>query len=205
MKQCAVPLSIIHLLRGTYIQESDINPNYLLVEDSQKVYLLNVVGVVVDIQKKGSLTNILIEDKTSQIAVRFFEEREVLASLSPGVVVLVVGRLRVYNQEKYISPEIVKPVSPLWLKVRSLLLTQKEKASSPLPSNSPVSQKTDLNETDIPKEKLLELIKQLDSGSGALQEEVIEKSRVKSSERILDQMIQSGDIFQITPGRIKVL
>src|SRR3989338_6782439 len=96
----AVRLTIQNILQGTYVQESEQNPNYLLLENNLKVYRINLFAVVLDLQKSGSLTNILVEDGTGKIVVRFFEEQKSLTRLTPGSVVLIVGKLRMYNQEK---------------------------------------------------------------------------------------------------------
>ena len=36
-------------------------------------------------------------------------------------------------------------------------------------------------------------------------EDVIEKSSVEFTEKVLEQMLEKGDIFQIMPGKVKVL
>ncbi|MEK6900857.1 MAG: OB-fold nucleic acid binding domain-containing protein, partial [Nanoarchaeota archaeon] len=162
-----VKLTIKDILQGTYVQESEQNPNYLLTEYNQKVYRLNVIAAVLHLQKIGSLTNILIEDGTGQIVVRFFEEQKLLSHLTPGSVIVVVGKLRMYNQEKYISPEICKQVNPLWLKVRSLEIHNPLSKPSLFLSKQESTSPPHHEEIKIYREKIVELIKQLDTGAGA--------------------------------------
>ena len=202
----AVRLTIQNILQGTYVQDSEQNPNYLLLENNLKVYRINLFAVVLDLQKSGSLTNILVEDGTGKIVVRFFEEQKSLTRLTPGSVVLIVGKLRMYNQEKYISPEICKQISPLWLKVRSTELNKQKLNGNPLlPQKEQNVNASSVEETALPATKIINLIKQLDSGKGADMGEVMEKSPLQNTEQILKQMLERGDIFQITPGKVKVL
>lgn len=202
----AVRLTIQNILQGTYIQESEQNPNYLLLENNQKVYRLNVVAVVLDQQKIGSLTNLLVEDGTGKIVVRFFEEQKNLTHCTPGSVVLIIGKLRMYSQEKYISPDVCKRISPLWLKVRSQELSQHKPGEIPLIQEKKADSPLTLEEEKtLPSEKLIKLIKQLDEGGGAGMEDLLEKSPLQNTEQIVEQMLKKGEIYQITPGKVKVL
>jgi len=45
----------------------------------------------------------------------------------------------------------------------------------------------------------------LDSGEGADIEDVIVKADVKDCEPLLNSLIKEGEIFEVRPGRIKVL
>ena len=57
----------------------------------------------------------------------------------------------------------------------------------------------------MPTEKIIHLIKELDSGDGALIEDVIERSPLDETNKLLETMLEKGDIFQSQPGKIKVL
>ena len=56
-----------------------------------------------------------------------------------------------------------------------------------------------------PNEEIYLLIKKLDSGDGASIEDVVSESKNKESEGIIEKLLQNGDIFEIRPGRVKVL
>ncbi len=57
----------------------------------------------------------------------------------------------------------------------------------------------------LPFEKILALIKEIDTGEGVLMEEIIEKSSLQDTEQVLNKMLEKGDIFQIQPGKVKIL
>jgi RPA family protein len=122
VRQIAVKITIQKINRGNYIQTSEQEPNYLVSSDNQKIYRLNLFAIVLKKEELGSITNLLIDDGTGQITLRSFEDNKIIENLNIGDAISLIGKVRAYNQEKYISPEIIKKINSLWLKVRSLEL-----------------------------------------------------------------------------------
>lgn len=248
----AIKITISELLSGTYIQENEQNPNYLLTENNQKIYRLNVIATIVQKELVGTITNLLIDDGSGKIITRSFEENKIIHTLNIGDVIIIIGKLRTFNQDKYISPEIIKLINPLWLKHRYLELKDKfaisnlkiEQNNEITPNsqeninitteskknfnntknnshdlsltspknnkNTSINQEIILEETIqeeslLPFQKIIKLIKELDQGNGVLIEEIIEKSPLDKTEDIIEKMLQNGDIFQNNPGKVKVL
>jgi RPA family protein len=123
-RQTALKTTIQELLLGDYIQEDENTPNYLLTKSGTKIYRCNLMAIILSKEQQGSITNILVDDGTGKITLRSFEKNEVLEKLEVGTAILIVGKLRIYNQEKYLSSEIVKKIEPLWLKLRALELKE---------------------------------------------------------------------------------
>jgi hypothetical protein len=157
--------------------------------------------------------------------------------------------VRQYNQEKYLTSEIVKKLDSSWLKLRKTELHEKfsllpeakkedeiqkgKEIFASLPEIKPLKAtlfeekgviplKEGLKDDEVieeeeileevveekvllPTQKLLLLIKELDQGNGVLMEEVLSKSPLNDTEKLLEKMLEKGDIFQNLPGRVKVL
>ena len=79
---------------------------------------------------RGSVNSILIDDGTGKIVLRIFEENKAAFELEIGDVVQVIGKVRIFNQEKYIFPEVIKKTNSLWLKVRFSELQKNKQISS---------------------------------------------------------------------------
>jgi len=237
IRATAIKTAIIEIIRGEYIQEKEQNPNYLKTVDGNIIYRINTLGIIASKDRVGSMTNLLLDDGTGQIALRFFEENVLLEKINLGDVVLVIGKVRIFNEEKYVYAEIIKKSNPDWLKVRLAELNQKinhlkskeienQKLEKDIPikkekkkrihnqpekpieeevveeiANEPIIE----NSSQLPIDKLLQLIKELDKGDGAPIEDIIEKSTVDDPEKILEKMLEKGDIFQNQPGKVKVL
>lgn len=228
----AEKISIQELEEGEYIEEKEQNPNYILVDETKKIFRINIIATLVHKELRGSVTSILIDDGSGKIVLRLFEENKTAFHLEVGDVVQVVGKIRIFNQEKYIFPEIIKKINPAWLKVRSLELqksrkiveegkniqkiehkkneTKKEIISSPKINQSVeifevVSEEIEENDPLLPFEKLSKLIIELDKGEGAMIEEIIEKSPLDKTEELIEKMLENGDIFQNVPGKVRLL
>ena len=229
-RQVAIKTTIQNLLLGEYIQEKENEPNYLLTNDNQKIFRINLIAIVLSKEKQGSITNFVVDDGTGKIALRSFEENKTIDSLNIGNSILIIGKIRTYNQEKYISPEIIKLIDAEWLKLRSLELKHlinNQKGNPPSKEVKKIEEKietkeftleknteeidivdqsvTQTNDLLLPIEKLTKLIKELDSGDGVLIEEVISNSQINETEKLLEKMLENGDIFQNSPGKVKVL
>ena len=210
----AVKVTISEIVQGVIKQEDQSQPLHILTPSGEKVYRCNIMATILNLEKVGSITNVLIDDGSGQIIVRFFEEVSPSIKLAVGKCFLLNGKARIYNEEKYISPEIMKEISPLWLKARALEVA-KRKSITPLLVETVEKEevaKEEIAKEEItaesslfPSQRILGLIKELDQGSGVLVEEVIHKSSLKETEQLLQAMLEKGEIFQIAPGKIKVL
>jgi RPA family protein len=174
----AFKLRVKDVLTGSYVRtEGQFEPNYLLVGD-RKVSRVNIIAVVVSSEDEG----IVIDDGTGSISVRMAESG---IKLPPaGTVAIIIGRPREFSSSIYIAPEIVKQLDSAWLEFR----------------------KKELGKEAVPKpEIVLNLVKSLDTGQGADIDEVIRKSGIPGCQKIIDLLMQEGDIFQVRPGRLKAL
>ncbi len=219
-RQAAVKTIIRELLESKYVQEQEDLPNYLLTANNQKIYRLNLMATILNKQAQGAITDFLLDDGSGQIILRSFEENRQLEQLNVGMVITVIGKLRRYNQERYIAPEIVKIMSREWLKVRALemkeIIILKEKSleygvpeelDGKLVENNTGQIDEEVGEEIevLPIQKVAKLIQELDHGEGVMMEEIISKSPVNNTEQLLDKMLESGEIFQNSPGKVKVL
>jgi len=223
-RDSAIKTTIKEVTCGDYVQEGDQSVNYLLTKNGQKLFRVNITAAVLHKEIHGTITNTLIDDGSEKIILRSFEENKVIREITIGDVVLIIGRVRVYNKEKYLSPEIVKRINPLWLKVRSLELKNfgeegvknndrnqslvKEEKNLEIPEEKGVDGEfyEDVKEDLVlPVQKLRKLIAELDDGNGVSIEEVIEKSLLDNTDDLIKKMLENGDIFQNTPGKVKVL
>jgi len=158
------------------------------IDSSQKV---NVIGVVV------STTPLIIDDGTGQVHVRTPE-----INMKIGDVIMTMGRVVSLNEQPYISADIVKKSDPGWLSLRKKELEKNPKGVKQKPE--PIKEKHE-DHSNNHHEDLLLLIKKLDKGEGVDIDELLSKSNMKDSQKLVDHFIQCGEVFEITPGKIKVL
>ncbi|MFC1801669.1 hypothetical protein ACFLZB_04365 [Nanoarchaeota archaeon] len=198
-RQVAYKIKIRDILDSQYFQEEGWKPNYLLTKDNQKISRVNILAIVIS-KTLDAQKNILIDDGSGKITLRIFEPLKNEPEI--GDPILVIGRPREFNQEKFIVPETVKKIkNPRWIEVR-------KKELNFIPSQ-PTTPKEDAppiqDSSDLPLENLFSLIKKLDQGSGADIEEILKQSNLDQTEELIEQLLKEGEIFEIQPGRIKIL
>ena len=204
-------ISIRDIIGGTYIQEQENEPNYLLTIKKEKIYRCNIMATILTKEKNGFIINFTVDDGSGIIVVRSFEINKLIEELKVGDTILIIGKIRVYNNDKYVSPEILKKINPIWLKTRKI--SKNLDKPEEMVKNINSSQNTEDiieeeiidNMEDFPFQKIIKLIKELDNGEGVFIDNILEKSSLKDSEKIIERMMEKGEIFQIAPGRVKVL
>jgi len=211
-RQVAYNVCVGEISQGDYVKESGWLPNYILIRGN-KVSRVNIIGVVVNMAEQEDKKEFLLEDSTGRVAIRSFETMQNLNKLKVGDIVKVVGRPREFNDEKYIVPEIVKEVNKGWFELRSLEL------GSPTPPKEKIEikkvesikdetleekivVKEDILKKYINPEEVIKQIKLLDKGDGADYESILEKVK---DEKLIQMLLEDGEIFEIKPGKLKIL
>jgi RPA family protein len=226
-------ITIEQITKSKYVVEKEDKPNFIEINNNQ-IHRINIIAIITGKEKVGSITNMLLDDSTASIPLRIFEENEYIEKLEIGDCVTVIGKIRIYNEKKYISSEIIKKTNPLWLKLRnSKIKNNQTTINSKLENNqnkenqnqksdkiTPIKKETikegiiedknkikeeKVDENLMPEQKMLEIIKDTDSGQGANIEEVIEKSNITNANNLLKKMLESGIVFQNQPGKVKLL
>ncbi len=217
-REAAQKILLRHLQEGKIVQEE--GATLLMLPSLEKAARVNVIATVLFKEKLGNITNFLIDDGTGKAVFRFFEPLAIVEQAEVGKAVLVIAKPRRYNQEVYLSPEIIKKVSSSWLQVRKKELPSDSSQtwggmegntfSGELGTERGAERKEIAvepveKEEIVPKMKVLNLIKTLDSGSGVPVEEILEKSALPEMEQLLKKLLERGEIFQNAPGKVRVL
>jgi RPA family protein len=197
-RETASICTINDLLKGTFIKTEGWNPSYFSTELGN-LTRVNIMGFIVTRTEEG----IVIDDGTGRILLRSFEDHK-LGHSDIGDFVIVIGRPRVYNEQKYIMPEIIKKLDPAWIEYRKAQLDKIDRRAPEKIDNRTVI-KEDPAQAQNPYQKIMEFIRDLDQGNGAEMEEVIKRSGAVNAEMILRKLIEEGEIFEIKPGKLKML
>ena len=137
---------------------------------------------------------VIIDDGTEVISVRAWEnEFHLIDNLVIGQLIDLIGRVRMYNDEVYLTPEIIKQVKPDWFVLRKLELSAEE------------PKEVVKNEDSELKEKLFKLIKEKGS-EGALMDDLVAVAGDKIICReLLRRLIDDDLIFEPRAGRYKAV
>ncbi|MCK5107288.1 MAG: hypothetical protein KAQ83_01035 [Nanoarchaeota archaeon] len=224
-RQVAFKVRIGKVSEGDYVKESGWLPNYILI-NGKKVSRINVIGICVSANDGGK--EFVLEDKSGRIPIRSFEDNDYKVNI--GDIVLVVGRPREFNDERYVVPEIVRFADRNWFRLRELELVSLDNAFGTTSESQHlkndvstmklvegiISSKVKEEVFDKKEKKIQEdiiksvtdpddvmrQIKLLDSGDGADYEELLAKL---GDGKIIKMLLEEGEIFEIKPGKIKIL
>lgn len=212
---------------GKFIKaESKLEPNRLITPLNESVSRVRVIATVVSrfLSEDQRYATLTLDDGTDTITVRAFrEEVEHMGDVKPGDIVDVVGKIKEYNDERYVSIESVHRVDdPNWELVRKLELVLKDlthhKMKAPEEKTDKVAQDEKLPEqaeakveieeevvAEDPKMLLLNIIEELDDGAGVKYLTLQSESGLGDEEldKLLSELMNDGEIYEPKIGRFK--
>ena len=197
-RQVAYKISIATILNSAFAKD-ETSAGYIKVNDLV-ISRVNMIGILVSKNEAQNSSSAIIDDGTGRINLRTFEPSNVFSRAEIGDSVIVVGKIREYNDEKYIIPEIIRKIDNRWVNVRRNEIGNSQAA---------VAENSDKTEEIIivqsPKDNIYSIIKELDKGDGVLIDDIIKMSKSNDTESVVKTLLKSGDIFDVKPGMLKVL
>lgn len=172
----------------------------------KKIVRINILGNIVDRYESAGRDEgrkyvfLTLDDGSGQIRLKIFgDDYEKFKDIVQGQTVVVIGVLRHWNNETYISPEIIREMDPRYLLVRKLEI-EKDKAINAKP--------VEKAQIVAIKDKILELIKNSEENNGIEVDEITQKFH-ETPQTIINQEIQKlleeGIVFEPRPGKIRWL
>jgi len=165
----------------------------------------------------------ILDDGTETIRVRSFEDSlDLISKTEIGDIVDVIGRVRKYEDELYVIPEIVKKIEdPNFEILRKAELGLQDKKLPKAEAQQPAAEKSFTQEIVVevaeetiemvtpesPKKKIVDLIIRLDKGEGVEVSRLVEESKLESDivENVLTDLSNEGELFEPRPGKVKLL
>jgi len=170
---------------------------------NKKIIRVNIIGNIIDkYESEGERKYIFftLDDGSGQIKLKCFgEDVDKFRNVVQGQTVLVIGSLRNFNNETYISPEIIREEDTKYLLIRKLEIEKtKSKNLVPLAREQIIAV----------KDKILEIIRTAEKDGGIEMDSLILNLREMSPEIInqeIKRLLEEGIIFEPRPGKIRWL
>ncbi|MFB6265524.1 MAG: OB-fold nucleic acid binding domain-containing protein, partial [Candidatus Nanohaloarchaea archaeon] len=111
---------------GKYYEKEGFDPNYVLTPHGMVVSRARVLGTVVDtfVNDDESYGAVTIDDGSGTIRGKFFQDLGKMEEVEEGDIVELVGKVKEYDGERYVNPELVLERSPTYELVRAVELKQ---------------------------------------------------------------------------------
>ncbi len=198
-RNVAFKLRIGEVLIGKPIMNGE---KFLFIElGSEKIFRVNIIGSIVeryDSEGESKYSFLTLDDGSGQIKLKIFgDDVERFKEVSQGQIVLVIGLLRSFNNEIYITPEIIKEQDSKYLLIRKLELDKGK--------NTGIVSKEVIVAI---KDKILDLIKNSEEEGGIDKDKIIMNLQDASPQIInqeLNKLLEDGIIFEPRPGKVRWL
>ena len=185
------------ILSGKHILE---NERLKFLElNNKNIVRVNIIANVVDkfvqeVEKKYA--SITLDDATGQIRVKTFgDDISKFSTLNQGDTILIIGLLKYWKNEVYISPEIIKKKDPAFLLIRKLEIEAEE------PKTIDREKLTQL------KDKIIQMVKEGDKNNGIEIEKIIldlhEHPDIINQE--IKKLLEDGKVYEPRPGKLRYL
>lgn len=116
--------SIGEIVNGKFIKKSGFESSYLLTNLGRRLSRVRALGLIVDkfISSDEKYATLTLDDSTETIRCKVFVNTKLFDGFGSGDLVDIFGKLREYNAEIYIMPEIITKVDPNFETLRILEL-----------------------------------------------------------------------------------
>lgn len=196
-RNIAYKMRIGEILTGKIIMDGERFK--FLDSPGKQVVRINLVANVIDkyVQDgEKKYAAVTLDDASGQIKLKAFgDDIEKFSQLNQGDTILAVGLIRIWNNEVYVTPEIIKKKEPAYLLVRKLEI-EKETPKAP--------DKGQLTEL---KDKILGMIKEGEKDGGASIDQIILnlKEAPDTINKEIKRLLEDGIIYEPRPGKIRYL
>lgn len=126
----AIKTRIKNITSGKYVVREGFEPNYVLTKRGELLSRARVLATVVDkfVSETGKFASLTLDDGTDTIRAKVFNAVSMLDNIAVGDIVDVIGRVREYQGEIYMAPEVVaKQENPNYELLRELELRWQER------------------------------------------------------------------------------
>ena len=196
-RRVAYKMRVGNILSGKPILENERLK--FLEYNGKEIVRVNLIANVIDkyVQEgEKKYASVTLDDASGQIKVKAFgEDIKKFEELIQGDTILVIGLLRGWNNEIYLTPEIIKKKEPTYLLVRKLEL------------DAEIPKLLDKSAVLVLKDKIVGMVKEGEANGGVEVEKLI--MELKESPELINQeikkLLEDGMIYEPRPGRLRWL
>ncbi|WXG40871.1 MAG: OB-fold nucleic acid binding domain-containing protein [Candidatus Freyarchaeum deiterrae] len=213
-RAAAYKVHISDLVSGKWVEKP--GGRFVLTNSGLEAQRARVLGTVVDkfISSQSEFGSITVDDGTKTIRAKTWKtQNPLLNKVQIGDIVDLIGKVREYQGEIYLVPELIINVDdPNWELLRELELI----SFNPKDKTSPIKEEVGVSEEDKPPAEedlvdkignVLEIIEEMDEGEGVDFETIKKKTGLsqKELESCLVELLSDGTIYEPRPQNYRKL
>jgi RPA family protein len=227
-RQTAVRARIVDIVSGEFVKKEGMEPSYVVTPGKDSISRARIVGTVVGKfdSEDGNFSSVTLDDATGTIRAKLWREVALLNGVKAGDLVSLVGKVREYEGEIYIVPEIVTPVTPGEEALARLEVLKKikernagaagkkekaaageeaEEAPQAGTSEQPGGKEAEgaAEKGEDPRKKIMGIIEQ--DPDGIKYPDLMQQAGLpeETVEDVINELLGEGVCYEPTPGKIK--
>ncbi len=105
----SIKTRIKQITGGRYVPQDGFNPNFVLAPNGTRLSRVRIAATVVDkfLAESGKFSSITLDDGTETIRAKVFNVVSMYDSIGVGSEVDIIARVKEYQGEIYLAPEII--------------------------------------------------------------------------------------------------
>ena len=115
---------LAELATGKYVKKAGFESSYVLTTLGRRLSRVRILGLVVDKfeSEDGKYATLTIDDGTETMRCKAFVNIRMFDAAKKGDLVDIIGKIREYNEEVYVAPEMLRKAPADWETLRMLEL-----------------------------------------------------------------------------------
>lgn len=201
-RQPAKKARIEEIVSGEWVEADktqEFASGFVKTASGEDIFIARVMGIVVSkfVTEDSSFGSITIDDGSETIRAKCWKDLKQITGVEVGQLVDLVAKVRFYNQEIYLVPDILKqvkdPNAELLRRLELLALGKPVKAAA-------TEKKTDAQKLRADILKLIEA-----EADGISYSDLVAKSGISEdkAEQVIDELLSGGLCYEPAPGVIK--
>jgi RPA family protein len=142
----AVKTRIKDVANGKFVAQEGLEPNYIIAPNGMRISRGRILATVVDkfMSEDKKFSSVTLDDGTETIRAKAFNSF-ILDALENGDIIDIIGRIKNYQEETYLVPEIIfrvenpnfeilreleiKDIQKVWSKKREIVMNYQKQVS----------------------------------------------------------------------------
>jgi RPA family protein len=112
-RQTAKKVRVWDIVNGTFVKKGGFEPSFVKTPSGEEIARARILATIVAkfVAEDGNYAAVTLDDGSDTMRAKTFKTVKPLDTVEIGDIVDVIGKLREYNGEKYLMPEVVSKVT----------------------------------------------------------------------------------------------
>ena len=204
-RMVASKVRIADLNGGSWVKNEGMEPSYVVTKSGERVGRARILATVMSkfVSEDKEFASITLDDGSDTIRAKSFKTVKPLEHAEVGNVVEVIGKMREYNGEVYVVPEMVSRISdPNMETLRMLELEKIARQAGKKPKETLLEKLPKAEAPDL-RSRIIGLLKE--NNEGLEYSELLGKLKVREQEAepVINELLSEGVCYEPTPGKIR--